>query len=319
MIRLELVRLEEARNLGWLPLREVLDRVAGAGGYGGDLSRTFVLWRSRAMVPPTIQPLRGWLDGRRSVLWPPELVEFLTDGLTLRVHAHLRGQRHNVRGQRVARSHAALRVLLWAHGWDYPLALIQGSIIHVIQQARKVAFQQNATPLEFLRWFFLSSRAFSMSQISSRRRRTSRDDERERALEVFEKWAGVLTWAEFDLAQKLTRVDLSRPRSLREIAQAVHLADQRLFDVARMQAGRIVHAVFPADQRGHDPDGVAGSYESGQPPSDSDWIAWEGLKPVIQQVPKILRYLGLLIGWQIAVLYEASRLPGLSIVAQTDT
>src|SRR2546428_10568013 len=146
-IPLTAANLEEASNLGWLPLREVLDRVAPEVPPGQNVRRTLVLWRAAGVVPPTIQPQRGWLRGRRTVLWPPELEWFLEDGLRFRNLAHFRGQRHRVCGQTSARSHASLRVLLWAYGWDYPVPWIKESILCVVRQAVKLA--GDASPLAF--------------------------------------------------------------------------------------------------------------------------------------------------------------------------
>src|SRR5229473_3690990 len=102
--------LKEASNLGWLPLRVVLNRVAQTASPGLNVKRTLVLWRTAGVVPPAIHPQRGWLRGRRTVLWPPELVVFLEDGIRFRKLAHFTGQRHRVGGQVSARSHASLRI-----------------------------------------------------------------------------------------------------------------------------------------------------------------------------------------------------------------
>lgn len=221
-------------------------------------------------------------------------------------------------GRRVARSHAGLRVLLWAYGWEYPLPLIKQSLLHVIRQASKLVFQREASPLEFLRWFFLSSHAFSMSQLSAAPKRTARDVSREEALKSFAKWGGLLTWAEFDLFKALAQVDPTKPRSMKEIARSLLAADERILDIARDQARRILHALFPPGHLPEDSD-VRALFETEKPTSGTDdWIAWSALNPVISETPKILRYLGLLIGWQIAVLQEANLKIGGSARFKTD-
>src|SRR5712692_7037563 len=298
--------LEEAYKLGWLPLRGVLDGVSAEVPPGLNLRRTLVLWRTAGVVPPAIHPQRGWLRGRRTVLWPPELVVFLEDGLRFRKLAHFTGQRHRVGGQVSARSHASLRVLLWAYGWDYSVPLIEESILYVVRQAVKLA--GDASPLGFLRWFFLSSHAMDTYRTASKHRRGARDEARDRALQVFKQWGGVLTWAEFDLHKALRAAEAGGSVSFKELVRSVRQRDERLLDIVRSQARRILTALFP---RAQEPSGrdVESLFRSDQPSSvgGDDWIAWEALRPVIAQVPKVLRYLGLLMAWQIAILRRAAR------------
>lgn len=325
------MNLEEAYNLGWRSLKDSLPRVADRAQRSLTLERTFVLWRTSRLVPPAIQPQRGWLRGRPTVLWPPELQDFLRDAVRFRGYAHMRGQRVRGESRDVARSHASLRILLWVYGWDYPLPLVRRSILHIAHQAARVISTRNGSPLDFLRWFFLSSKAFAASRFAAVRRRTERDAARERAFESFKTWAGVVTWAEFDLLQKLRGVDEEELRSFKQISRGVRQADERLFEVARGQAQRLVKAVFPQSAPPDSEDirslfsGNRQSYESRGPetltPQDiqslfssseqssgaDEWVAWAALKPVLPEVPKLLRYLGLFMGWQIARLYEANQ------------
>lgn len=297
--------LDEARNLGWLTLSEVLERISREAP-PGLTPRTFVLWRSARLFPKAIRPLRGWLDGQRTVLWSPELKWFLEDALRFRSYAHLRGQRHGVGGRNVARSHASVRVLLWVYRWDYPLPLVRRSLVHVVRQAKELIAEKDPSPLDFLRWFFLPSHALGSYRLAQRHRRGRKDDDRDRALKAFKERSGVLTWAEFDLYRELHAAEAAGPMFLKEIARSIRTADERLFDVVRGQAGRLLHALFPPAQQSRS-DGSRLLFLTVQPlPDSDDWIAWSALKPVIRHVPKILRYLGLFMAWRIAILHRAA-------------
>jgi hypothetical protein len=183
---------------------------------------------------------------------------------------------------------------------------IKESILYVVRQAIKLA--GDASPLGFLRWFFLSSHAMDTYRTASKHRRGARDEARDRALQVFKQWGGVLTWAEFDLHKALRAAEAGGPVSFKELVRSVKQPDERLLDIVRSQARRILTALFP---RAQEPSGrdVESLFRSDQPSSvgGDDWIAWEALRPMIAQVPKVLRYLGLLMAWQIAILRRAAR------------
>lgn len=143
--------VQEARERGWLPLREILGRLRP----GCSLSEpTFKLWRARKIVPlgldPAIGPRTGKRGGRES-LWPPELERFLRDACRLKECVYVRGQRPRIpRGMKVtsqmrtAASHASLRVMLWILGYEYDLALIKDSLAFTLYQFRESAMRRAA-------------------------------------------------------------------------------------------------------------------------------------------------------------------------------
>ena len=292
----------EAHRVGGRPLSEIVDKVSP----GNDLRRTFVLWRSRKLVPPRIRPVRGWLQGHRTALWPQELEVFLKDTLRFRGYAHLKGQRHYTSGQADARSHAALRLLLWAYGWDYPLLLVRRSLLHVLLQTSKLVPGRDRSPLDFIRWFFLSSHAIGNYRVAEKSRLGPKDQDRGRGFRSFASWGSVLTWAEYDLYRKLPQAPGLETMSFRKIVHGVRHADERSFVIARMQAGRILHSLFPQVQQSGGGDVRSPFSAAAVENSADDWIAWTALRPVLKELPKILRYLGVLVGWQIARLHEAA-------------
>jgi hypothetical protein len=144
------------------------------------------------------------------------------------------------------------------------------------------------TPHDFLRWFFLSSRAFQSYGPEGARRRSRRDTEREQQLQTFMRWATTPTWADPRWARKAQRASVNDPVRLSHIAKAV---------------GRDV--MLPQQQS------VSDYLWSPHPSSDPDrQIATRALQPVVSGLPKILRYLGMLAGWWITTLYDAQQTTG---------
>jgi len=121
--------LEDAHAKGWRALRVVLAEVRHLVPHDLKLDRTFMLWRHARLVPSSIRPLRGWLDGKRIALWPPETERFLRDALTLRPLVSMKGRRR-ARGQQIGSApHAGLRVALWIKCWHYDDALVRESLL----------------------------------------------------------------------------------------------------------------------------------------------------------------------------------------------
>ncbi len=301
--------LEDAYKQGWRPLTEILGCLSSIVPKRLRLRHTFHLWRARKLIPPSIRPKRGWMDGNRTVLWPPELEEFLRDALRFRPYAHMRGQRHHVAKYGATHSHAALRLLLWAYGWDYGRELIGRDIKYVMLQFRKVVFPKRQIAKvvwqAFVRWFFNSPQSLvhlrqrrnikiprrgareflrmflaldaATKSRTPRTRLSKKDQESMRALKSFTDWGSVVSWAEADLSPYLNRGQALRNWTLKAILDHVRDAGDREFDIVRDQAQRVLHALFPKGSQTEYED-----WESPRHPFGTGMeIAWMVLKPLV--------------------------------------
>jgi|GEM_PF-5419305 len=129
----------EAHAKGWRPLRVFLAEVQYFTPHL-NLERTFMLWRHARVVPRSISPLRGWLDGHRMVLWPPETKTFMEDALQLRSLVSMKGGPKEKRS--LSTPHAGLLVALWAKGWDYGDDLLRKSLLAVIARLAPTNVQE---------------------------------------------------------------------------------------------------------------------------------------------------------------------------------